>query len=73
MRRPVVRKPIAVVYGGAELYELCRQSRVFHARRAEAQAPGPLWPVPGADHFRVLDALRRPGGALLRLAAELLR
>jgi hypothetical protein len=46
---------------------------VFHALRAEAQAPGPLWPVPGADHFRVLEALRRPDGALLRLAAELLR
>ncbi|MFN3450376.1 MAG: alpha/beta hydrolase [Roseococcus sp.] len=73
MRRPVVQKPIGIAYGGRELPELCRQSRVFHALRAEAQAPGPLWPVPGADHFRVLEALRRPDGALLRLAAELLR
>lgn len=73
MRRPVVMKPMAIVHGGAELPELCRQSRDFHARRAAAQAPGPLWPVPGADHFRVLEALRRPDGVLLRVAAEMLR
>lgn len=73
VRRPVVRKPIAVAYGGAELPELRRQSRIFHRVRAEAQAPGPLIPVPGADHFRVLEALWKPDGALLRAAAELLR
>jgi len=73
LRRPVVPKPMAVVYGAAELPELCRQSRDFHAHRAAQQAPGPLWPVPGADHFRVIEALGHPGGTLLRLAAELLR
>jgi len=73
IRRPVVMKPLAIVYGGTELPELRRQSRVFHRIRAEAQAPGPLLPIPGADHFRVLEALRRPDGAMLRLAAELLR
>jgi len=73
LRRPVVQKPMAIVYGGTELPELCRQSRDFHRLRAEAQAPGPLVPIPGADHFRVLEALRQPDGALLRLAAELLR
>jgi acetyl esterase/lipase len=73
IRRPVVQKPMAVVYGAAELPELSRQSRDFHAHRAAHQAPGPLCPVPGADHFRVLEALRQPDGALLRLAAELLR
>jgi len=73
MRRPVVQKPMAIVYGGIELPELCRQSRDFHALRAAAQAPGPLWHVPGADHFRVLEALRRPDGLLLRVAAEMLR
>lgn len=73
IRRPVVQKPMAIAYGALELPELCRQSRDFHSYRAAHQAPGPLWPVPGADHFRVLDALRQPDGALLRLAAELLR
>ncbi len=73
IRRPVVAKPMAIVYGAAELPELRRQSRAFHRVRAEAQAPGPLIPIPGADHFRVLEALRQPDGALLRAAAELLR
>ncbi|MBR0669752.1 alpha/beta hydrolase [Roseomonas soli] len=73
IRRPVVQKPIAVAYGAAELPELRRQSRAFHRVRAEAQAPGPLIPIPGADHFRVLETLWTPDGALLRAAAELLR
>lgn len=73
MRRPVVQKPIAIAYGAAELPALCQSSRHFHGVRAEAQAPGPLIPVPAADHFRVLDTLRQPGGLLLRAAAELLR
>ncbi|CAH0278433.1 alpha/beta hydrolase [Roseomonas sp. CECT 9278] len=73
IRRPVVNKPIAIAYGGAELPELRRQSRSFHRLRAEAQAPGPLIPLPGADHFRVLESLWSPDGALLRAAAELLR
>jgi acetyl esterase/lipase len=72
IRRPVVAKPLAVAYGSAELPELVRQSRDFHALRAAAHAPGALIPVPGADHFRVLEALRVPGGSLLRAAATLL-
>jgi acetyl esterase/lipase len=72
MRRPVVQKPLAIAYGSAELPELCRQSRDFHALRSAAHAPGPLVPVPGADHFRVLEALRVPDGSLLRVAATLL-
>lgn len=71
-RLPVVPKPLAVAYGSAELPELVRQSREFHALRAAAHAPGALIPVPGANHFSVLDGLRQPGGALLRAAAELL-
>lgn len=73
IRRAVVQKPIAIAYGARELPELRRQSRAFHRVRAEAQAPGPLIPIPGADHFRVLEALWTPDGALLRAAAELLR
>ncbi|MEN9499688.1 MAG: hypothetical protein RIS83_1507 [Pseudomonadota bacterium] len=72
IRRPVVQKPIAIAYGGCELPELRRQSRVFHRHRAEAQAPGALIPVPEADHFRMLEALWRCDGLLLRAAAEVL-
>ena len=72
IRRPVVQKPIAIAYGGRELPELRRQSRVFHRYRAEAQAPGALIPVPEADHFRMLEALWRRDGVLLRAAGDLL-
>ncbi len=72
IRRPAVMKPLCVAYGGTELPALRQHSRHFHGMRADAQAPGPLLPIPGADHFRVLDALRRPGGALLRAAGDLL-
>jgi acetyl esterase/lipase len=72
LRQPMVRKPMAIAYGSGELPELRRQSRSFHRARAEAHIPGPLIPVAGADHFRILDALRAPDGELLRAAAALL-
>ncbi|MFL1461235.1 alpha/beta hydrolase [Roseococcus sp. DSY-14] len=72
LRLPAVMKPHCIAYGAKELPALCQHSRHFHGMRAEAQAPGPLLPIPGADHFRVLDGLRRPGSALLRAAADLL-
>ena len=73
MRLPVVNKPMAIAYGSRELPELRRQSRDFHARRAEAHAPGPLIPVVGADHFRILQALQAPDGELLRACDDLLK
>ncbi len=73
LRLPVVRKPVAVAYGSAELPELCRHSRDWHAARAAAHAPGPLIPVPHADHFRILEALKTPQGVLVRAAQDLLR
>jgi len=72
MRRPVVAKPCAIAYGTAELPELRRQSRDFHAYRAASHAKGALIPIVEADHFRILDALKSPDGELLRAAAELL-
>jgi arylformamidase len=73
IRRPVVQKPILVTYGSAELPALVQQSRDFHAYRAAHHAPGPLLPIPGAEHFSVLRALRQPDGVLLRAAVELLK
>jgi acetyl esterase/lipase len=73
LRLPVVRKPVSVAYGSAELTALCDNSRAFHARRAAAHAPGALLPVAGADHFSVLDALRSPDGLLVRQVMDLLR
>jgi acetyl esterase/lipase len=71
LRLPVVRKPLAIAYGSKELQALVDDSRDLHARRSAAQAPGPLIPVAGADHFTIMDELRRPDGALVGAARAL--
>ena len=63
--------PVAVMYGADELFELRRQSDAYHAARGAAGLDGPLIPVPGADHFTVLDALIDPEGVISRTAARL--
>ena len=73
LRLPMVDKPVAVAFGSGELPELRRQSREFHTARTEAHCPGPLVPVKGADHFRILEALKTPDGVLMRAAADLLK
>ena len=66
LRLPVVNKPLAIAYGTAELPPLVSDSRDLHARRAGAHAPGPLLPVPGADHFTIVHELRDADGLLTR-------
>ncbi len=68
LRLPVVQKPLTIAYGTNELPALVNDSRMFHARRAAAHAPGALVPVAGADHFTILNELRSPSGLLVRLA-----
>jgi acetyl esterase/lipase len=72
LRLPVVQKPLAIAYGSNELPALVADSRDLHARRSAANAPGPLLPIMGADHFTILEELRRSDGALVRAARELL-
>lgn len=72
LRLPVVAKPLAIAYGTAERPALVNDARDFHARRSAHHAPGPLLPVAGAEHFSILNELRRPGGALVRAASDLL-
>jgi hypothetical protein len=72
LRRPVVGKPLCLAYGSRELPALIHDARNLHALRAAAHAPGPLLPVPGAEHFSVLGELRRPDGILVRAAHALL-
>jgi acetyl esterase/lipase len=72
LRLPVVGKPLAIAYGSNELAALVADSRDLHARRSAAGAPGPLLPIMGADHFSILEELRRPDGALVRAARALL-
>lgn len=73
LRLPVVNKPMGIAYGTAELPALMEDSRRLHIRRANAHAPGPLIPVPGADHFTILDELQKPDGLLTRAVLDLLR
>jgi acetyl esterase/lipase len=71
MRLPIVQKPLAIAYGSAELPALVWDSRKFHEVRKVAGAPGELVAIPGADHFTVLEELRRADGALTKLALSL--
>jgi hypothetical protein len=73
LRLPIVQKPLAIAYGSAELPALVWDSRNFHAVRRNAGAPGALHAIDGTDHFTILEELRRPDGALARLALSLLK
>jgi acetyl esterase/lipase len=66
IRLPRPDKPLIVAYGEAELPEMQRQSTDFIASgRAEPM------PLPGKDHFSILDALQEPDGALARACVRL--
>jgi arylformamidase len=73
LRLPPIPKPLAIAYGTAELPPLVADSRGFNWHRAQAHAPGVLLPVAGANHFTIVDELRRPDGQLTRLALDLAR
>jgi len=72
LRSPPALKPLAIAYGTCELPALVHDSRELHALRSAAHAPGPLLPVAGADHFTIIEELRRPGGELVRAAQRLI-
>ena len=59
---------MAAVSSGARVLD----SINFHEKRVAARAPGKLIPVEGADHFTILEALRRPDGILVDTARRLL-
>jgi arylformamidase len=70
---PIVPKPLTIAYGSAELPALVWDSRNFHAVRKAAGAPGDLVAIEGADHFTILEQLRRPDGILTKIALSLAR
>ena len=72
LRLAPVAKTLAIGYGTAELAALAHDSRHLHGLRSEAHLSGSLVPVAGADHFSVLDSLRREDGVLARAAVEAL-
>jgi acetyl esterase/lipase len=69
---PRAAGPLTVAYGEGELPELGRQSRDFFAAWRAAGLPGQLAPLPGRDHFSILDELHRPDGALTAAVCRLL-
>ena len=71
LRLPVVMKPMTIAYGSRELPALVNDARRLHGKRADAHAPGALIPVPGADHFTILQDLQKPDGILTRAASAL--
>jgi arylformamidase len=71
LRLPPASKPLAISYGTAELPALVEDSRDLHAHRKASHAPGPLLPIAGADHFTILEELRRPDGKLVRTVLDL--
>ena len=72
LRLAPVSKTLAIAYGTRELAALAHDSRHLHGLRSEAHIAGALVPVAGADHFTVLDGLRRADGVLVRAAVEAL-
>jgi len=68
---PPRSKPLIIAYGTGELPELQRQSEQFGAARQRAGLPGRIVPLPGRNHFSILEDLARPDGALTALACEL--
>ncbi|MBC9881700.1 alpha/beta hydrolase [Bradyrhizobium sp. INPA01-394B] len=72
LRLPVTQKRLDIAYGSSELPALVCDSIDLHDKRLAAGAPGKLIPIEGADHFTILEALRRPDGILVEAARRLL-
>jgi acetyl esterase/lipase len=67
VHRPSSGKPLVIAYGTSELPELQRQSQLY----ASAQNAR-LEPLPGHDHFTILEELAAPSGRLTALARTLM-
>jgi len=68
---PTGAPPLVVAYGTAELPELQRQSRDYHAARSAAKLPSELLPLENHDHFTILDELESPQGRLTEAVVKL--
>jgi arylformamidase len=73
MRLPGVAKPLSIAYGSGELPGMIETSRDFHAARAAAHLPGDLIPIANANHFTILDELRRADSHLTHSILQLVR
>jgi acetyl esterase/lipase len=70
---PAQAAPLVVTVGLGELPELIRQSETFAAAWKAKGLPGRYLPLPGHDHFSILDELARPDGKLVEALTALAR
>lgn len=68
---PLRSGPLTIAFGTAELPELQRQSRDYHAAREAAKLPSELLPLAGHDHFSILEELAEPRGQLTEAVVRL--
>ena len=68
---PARSAPLVVSVGLDELPELIRQSEDFWAVWQRAGLPGRYLPLPGHEHFSILEELARPTGKLLAALKEM--
>lgn len=71
LRLTIVQKQLTIAYGTAELPALVWDSKKFYDARKAAGAPGELVVIGGADHFTILEELRRTARALAKVALSL--
>ena len=67
---PATRAPVFTCVGGLESSEFKRQNALLAARWKRVLAEDV--PMPGADHFTVIDALGQPGSALFAATRRLM-
>ncbi|HEX3175234.1 MAG TPA: alpha/beta hydrolase [Methylomirabilota bacterium] len=65
LQLPSRAAPLIVTVGLGELPELIRQSQEFATAWQKRGLPGQYVPLPGHDHFSILDELARPDGKLV--------
>jgi acetyl esterase/lipase len=63
--------PLVVTVGLGELPELIRQSEEYAKAWLGRGLPGRYLPLPGHDHFSILEELARPDGAILAALGNL--
>ena len=62
---PAEANPLIVTVGLGELPELIRQSEDYYNAWQSRGHDGQYLPIPGHDHFSVLEELARPDGLIL--------
>jgi len=69
---PPASPPLVVAYGGDELPELRRQSEDYWAAWSKAGLRGRPLPLPGHEHFSILEELANPAGKLTAALNDLI-